>query len=172
MHKNRKKGEYILSKITWLLFVIGLSLAGCQSQAAVNPTRLAEVAAKGAVVMPFDLERTTHIFEKMDNGGLQQVISDDGDTVQIELIRAHLAEEASRFSQGDFHDPQMIHGDNMAGLHQLMTGYQHITLEYSDIENGGQILYTTADSEMVTALHNWFDAQLSDHGPHAQPKIE
>ena len=87
-----------MSKITWLLLVIVLALAGCQSQAAVNPTRLAEVAAKGAVVMPFDLERTTHIFKKMDNGGLQQVVSDDGDAVQIELIQAHLAEEAGRAS--------------------------------------------------------------------------
>jgi hypothetical protein len=146
------------------------TLTGCQSQisAPANPTRLAEVAAKGAEVMPFDLERTTHIFEKRADGGLQQVISDDGDAAQIELIRAHLAEEAERFSQGDFHDPQMIHGENMAGLHQLMTGFQRLTLEYSDIENGAQILYTTPDPELVTALHNWFDAQLSDHGPHAQ----
>lgn len=68
-----------------------LALVGCQSQTAApaNPTRLAEVAGRGAEVMPFDLERTTHIFKKLDNGGLQQVISDDGDTAQIELIRAH-----------------------------------------------------------------------------------
>jgi len=29
-----------------------------------------------------------------------------------------LAEEAQRFSQVDFHDPQMIHGEDMAGLHK------------------------------------------------------
>lgn len=162
-----------MEKTIWLLMLVMLpALVGCQPQAAApgNPARLEEVAVRGAEVMPFDLERTTHIFEKRDNGGLQQVISDDGDTAQIELIRAHLAEEARRFGRGDFHDPQMIHGENMAGLHQLMAGYQHITLAYSDIENGGQILYTTDDAEMVTALHRWFDAQLSDHGPHAQPE--
>jgi len=157
-----------LRKLIWLL-VLSLTLVGCQSQTSANPTRLAEVAAKGAEVMPFDLERTTHIFEKRADGGLQQVISDDGDAAQVKLIRAHLAEEAIRFSKGDFHDPRMIHGENMAGLHQLITGYQRISLEYSDIENGAQILYTTTDPELVTALHNWFDAQLSDHGPHAQP---
>ena len=128
-----------MSKLTWLFPVLLVALMGCQAQisAPASPTRLAEVATKGAEVMPFDLERTTHIFKKMDKGGLQQVISDDGDAAQIELIRAHLVEETWRFSQGDFHDPQMIHGENMAGLHQLMTGYQHITLEYSDIDNGG-----------------------------------
>ena len=82
-------------------------LAGCQSQATpVEPARLAEVAAMGAQVMPFDLERTTHIFEKRDNGGLQQVVSDDGDTLQVELIRAHLAEEVERFGKGDFQTPK------------------------------------------------------------------
>jgi hypothetical protein len=146
-------------------------LTGCQSQvsAPANPTRLADVAVKGAEVMPFDLERTTHIFEKRTDGGLQQVVSDDDDSAQVELIRAHLAEEAGRFRRGDFHDPQMIHGENMAGLHQLMTGHQRITIEYNDLENGAQILYITTDPELVMALHNWFDAQLSDHGPHAQP---
>jgi hypothetical protein len=79
-----------------------------------------------------------------------------------------LTEEKERFSQGNFHDPQMIHGDNMAGLHQLMTGYQRINIEYTEIENGAQLRYTTADETMVTALHAWFDAQLADHGPHAQ----
>lgn len=157
-----------MRKLIWLMLVLLLTLVGCQSQTAANPVRLAEVAAKGAAVMPFDLERTTHIFEKRADGGLQQVISDDGDAAQVELIRAHLAEEAKRFSRGDFHDPQMIHGENMAGLHQLMTGFQRINLEYSDIDNGAQILYITTDPELVAALHNWFDAQLSDHGPHAQ----
>ena len=118
--------------------------------------------------MPFDLERTTHIFEKIDNGGLQQVISDDKDVEQISLIQAHLAEEAQRFSQGDFHDPEMIHGEDMAGLHELVTGHNKILIEYTEIEQGAQILYTTDDPKLVSAIHSWFDAQLSDHGSHAQ----
>lgn len=168
------KGRKILLKPIGIMLIALVVLVGCQSQSVepAAPARLAEVAHRGAEVMPFDLERTTHIFEKTDNGGLQQVISDDDDAAQIELIRAHLAEETERFSQGDFHDPQMIHGENMAGIHQLMTGYQHVNLEYNDIENGGQILYTTDDAEMVAALHSWFDVQLSDHGPHAQPKTQ
>ena len=114
------------------------------------------------------MERTTHIFEKQANGGVQQVISDDRDSAQIELIRGHLTEEAERFGAGDFHDPEMIHGENMAGLHQLMTGYQDITMEYSDIEHGAQIIYTSDRADLVTAIHAWFEAQVSDHGPHAQ----
>jgi mono/diheme cytochrome c family protein len=102
------------------------------------------------------LERTTHIFEKLDNGGLQQVISDDGEVEQIELIRMHLTTEAERFSQGDFHDPAMIHGEDMAGLHELTMGADKLSIVSAE------------DGELVTALHAWFDQQLADHGEHAQ----
>lgn len=128
----------------------------------------AEIATRGVEVMPFDLEQTTHVFEKREDGGLQQVVADDAtDNEQIALIRAHLAEEAQRFQQGDFHDPAMIHGDDMAGLHQLALGYEQITISYEEITEGAQILYTTDDAEMVSAIHSWFDAQLADHAGHA-----
>ena len=49
------------------------------SAAAILPaqTRQKEVAVKGAKVMPFDLERTTHVFQKLDDGGLQKVVVKD-----------------------------------------------------------------------------------------------
>jgi len=147
------------------LAIFAWMAVGCNS---AEPDRQEQVAEAGAEVMPFDLARTTHIFEKLDNGGLQQVIADDGDSEQIALIRSHLAEEAARFSQGDFHDPMMIHGQDMAGLHELTVGADRLTIVYSDIDDGGQILYTTAESDLVAALHAWFDQQLADHGEHAQ----
>ena len=127
----------------------------------------ADVAERGAHVMGFDLDRSTHIFEKIDEGGRQRVLSDDNDAVQIQLIQAHMAEIAGQFSKGDFHGPEHIHGEHMAGLHDLVMGHDKITIAYSDLENGGQILYTTDDAEMVEAIHAWFDAQLADHGEHA-----
>jgi hypothetical protein len=144
--------------------------SGCSSPKAANDleARREDVAAKGEMVMPFDLDRSTHVFDKTADGGLQQVLSDDGDAAQIALIRAHLSEEAARFSRGDFHDPAMIHGDNMAGLHQLMMGHDKMTIEYTDIDSGGQVLYRSNDPAMVEAIHLWFDAQLSDHGNHAR----
>ena len=82
--------------------------------------RRTEVAQEGGAVMPFDLERTTHVFESLERGGLQTVVSDDEDQEQVALIRTHLADEAERFARGDFHDPSMIHGDGMPGLHVLI----------------------------------------------------
>ncbi len=151
--------------ITLAVFV--LMAVGCGS---ATPVRQEQVAEAGSEVMPFDLERTTHIFEKLDNGGLQQVISDDGDGEQIEHIRIHLSDEAKRFNQGDFHVPAMIHGEDMAGLHELTMGADRLKIQYSDLKDGGQILYTTEDNELVGALHAWFDQQVADHGEHALAK--
>lgn len=152
-------------RVAWISVLLAWAvLAGC-----VPVTKQAAVAAKGAEVMPFDLAKTTHIFEKLDSGGRQQVVADNpADTEQIALIRQHLVEQAAAFAQGNFHDPAMIHGDNMAGMHALMMGAKDVAIEYSDIPNGGQILYTAQTPALVDAIHSWFDAQLSDHGDDAQ----
>jgi hypothetical protein len=152
-----------------LVALVLLALAGwalfAQDRSA---QRQAEVAARGAEVMPFDLERTTHSFDDLPDGGLQQVLADDAtDTAQIALIRAHLQEEASRFQRGDFGDPAAIHGDMMPGLAELRQGYAQIEVAYAELPDGAQIRYTTSDPTMVAAVHAWFAAQLSDHGGHA-----
>ena len=117
--------------------------------------------------MPFDLERTTHIFQKTETGGVQQVLSDDGDSEQIAAIQEHLEEEAGKFSQGNFHDPAIIHGHDMPGLHTLAMGHERLEITYSSLGNGGQIVYASSDSSLISALYDWFDAQVADHGPHA-----
>jgi hypothetical protein len=117
--------------------------------------------------MPFDLDRSTHIFEKTDFGGIQQVISDNEDAEQIILIQSHLKEELSRFQTGDFGDPAVIHGADMPGLALLQTKSEDIDIVYFPLVDGGEITYTTADPELINALHAWFDAQLRDHGDHA-----
>lgn len=130
-------------------------------------TRQEEVAERGSEVMPFDLERTTHIFAKTVAGGLQQVLSDDGDTAQIALIQAHLQEEALRFQQGDFDDPAQIHGDEMPGLALLRAQYEQVEVIYTTLPDGAQIDYRAEMPELIAAIHAWFEAQLSDHGGHA-----
>jgi len=131
-------------------------------------TRQEEVAVKGAKVMPFDLEQMTHVFQKMDDGGLQKVIvKDPSNKKQITLIQGHLKEEAERFRKGDFSDPAKIHGEDMPGLAQLKAGAEKIVVRYSALPDGAQIRYTAKDPKLVTALHQWFSAQVSDHGRHA-----
>ena len=73
-------------------------------------SRQEEVAGRGAKVMPFDLEQTMHVFQKLKDGGLQKVVvKDPTNKQQIALIQSHLKEEAERFRNGDFSDPAKIH---------------------------------------------------------------
>ena len=145
--------------------LLALALAACTPPDA---QRRSEVAEAGRTVMPFDLDATTHVFEKTPDGGLQTVVADADDAEQVGLVRAHLTEEAERFARGDFHDPAMIHGEDMAGLHALMMGHDRITIAYREVERGAEIRYASEDAAMVEAIHQWFDAQLRDHGEHAQ----
>jgi hypothetical protein len=146
----------------------GCAADSSTSTAAATSGRQAEVAERGASVMPFDLERTTHQFTKTDTGGVQTVVADDPqDTAQITLIQQHLSAEADRFRRGDFTDPGRIHGNEMPDLEALRAHGGRITIDYENTPDGARATYTTSDAELRNALHAWFDAQVSDHGPHA-----
>jgi hypothetical protein len=145
--------------------------ASVQAVEKASENRLDEVAKRGAHVMSFNLEQTTHVFSKTEKGGLQQVIvKDSSNAEQIKLIREHLSKISQEFRQGDFSDPAKIHGEDMPGLAELRTATPgQIKIVYKELPNGAEIDYSTDDTKLVKAIHQWFDAQLSDHARHAVP---
>ncbi len=153
-----------LSAGVTILATLGvLSVTGWLTLAA--PSRQARIHEMGAHVMPFDLNKTTHIFTMTQTGGVQQIIAKDaGDAAQIALIQQHLQREAMQFRAGDFSDPARLHGQEMPGLNDLKAGATRIAVEYAALRNGAQLTYTTNDPRLITALHQWFGAQLLDHG--------
>jgi hypothetical protein len=42
-----------------------------------------------------------------------------------------------------------------------------IRILYTTLDAGGQIKYFAGSPDLVSAIHEWFDAQLQDHGPDA-----
>jgi hypothetical protein len=136
---------------------------------AADTQRQAEVARLGADVMPFSLKATTHIFTKTSAGGAQRVVARNAaDTKQVGLVRAHLHEIQTQFLNGDFSGPSHIRGSEMPGLAQLKTAKPgQVAIDYKDVTGGAELTYRTIDAALVTALHEWFDAQLSDHGADA-----
>ncbi|MFM0295176.1 MULTISPECIES: aspartate carbamoyltransferase [Paraburkholderia] len=152
---------------TALIVMAGLG-AAVESFAA-DAERQAEVAQRGAEVMPFSLKATTHIFTKSDDGGSQQVIAkNQSDSRQIRLIRKHLREIQTQFQRGDFSAPARTHGADMPGLAQLRAAKPgQISIAYKDIRGGGELTYRSNEPNLVSSLHAWFDAQLSDHGADA-----
>jgi hypothetical protein len=148
------------------MLLLTASCAGDDAGALAD--RQALVAERGAQVMPFDLETTTHTFTTTGHGGIQTVVADDsGDDEQVALIRSHLREERDNFSRGDFDDPAAIHGHDMDGVDELAAGYTDITVEYRDTADGAELTYTTDDPDLVDALHAWFGRQVTDHGTEA-----
>lgn len=154
--------ERILRRAT-LIATIAVALVAC------GQSRRQEVADRGADVMPFDLEATTHEFTPAADGGTQTVTSDDPQADdQVALIRDHLRAEGTAFAAGDFADPVDIHGADMPGVAALSAGADRVDVAYEDIDAGARLVFTTADPELVTAVHDWFTAQTADHGSHAE----
>ena len=131
--------------------------------------RLNAVVERGSHVMPFDLEQTTHVFSKTEDGGVQQVIVKDPDNAeQIKLIRQHLTKISDEFKRGDFSNPAKIHGDAMPGLAELRKAKPNqIAIVYKELPDGAEIKYSSDNPTLINAIHQWFDAQLSDHARHA-----
>jgi hypothetical protein len=153
-------------RLAVLLVGIPLIVAACGETTA---DRQAAVAERGAEVMPFDLDATTHRFSKTSDGGVQTVTADDPtDQTQVRLVREHLLDERDKFASGDYEDPARIHGMDMPGVAELSAGYQRIDVTYSDVPAGAELRYTTNDADLVQAIHAWFDRQVTDHGAHAE----
>lgn len=139
---------------------------------AASTARQQEVAQKGAMVMPFNGQNSKHVFQKMPDGGLQQVIANDASNKDlVHAIRGHLSMEADRFKKGDYSDPMKIHGMDMPGVQYLSNIKPgQIVITYRDLPSGAEVRYAGKDAATVTAIHNWFDAQLADHGSDATDK--
>ena len=86
-------------RLTTSLSAMLFMAVSVQAVENASEDRLEEVAKRGAHVMPFSLEQTTHIFSKTEKGGLQQVIvKDSSNAEQIKLIREHLSKISRRSS--------------------------------------------------------------------------
>ncbi|MEV4066384.1 hypothetical protein [Nonomuraea dietziae] len=166
--KDRRAQALITALALIVVAATAYGLVSRNEQQALA-VRQAEIAARSRQVMPFDLERTTHRFAKSATGGMQTVTSDDpADAEQVTLIREHLTEEAAGFGSGDYGDPASIHGGEMPGLRALEQGHSRIDIRYAELPAGARITYATTDASLVEALHAWFDAQVTDHGQHAE----
>ena len=147
--------------IAVLLFFVG---PGSHAQ-----TRQEHIHHKGHSVMPFDLEKTVHIFRMTESGGVQRVIvKNDVEKDQVAAIQMHLKHEADLFQRGNYADPASLHGEDMPGLSDLQKGAKQVRVSYASLPNGAQVTFETSDLRLLTAIHRWFGAQLSEHGADAR----
>ncbi|MEZ5521480.1 MAG: hypothetical protein R3F08_08420 [Dokdonella sp.] len=144
-----------------------LLLAGCLAVVAQTPQQ--HVHAMAHHVMPFDMSKTLHVFRMTESGGVMRVVArDERDADQIALIRQHLRHEAMQFEAGSYADPATLHGAGMPGLKEIQAGTASIKVAYAELPLGASISFETRDLHLLTALHRWFGAQLSEHGADAR----
>jgi hypothetical protein len=149
-------------------FSIGIVSLVLGCGVALAQTKQEHVHHMGQGVMPFDLAKTTHIFRMTDSGGVQRVIVKDAKAKdQVKLIQMHLQHEAESFRRGDYSDPSSLHGTDMPGLKDLQAGAAKIRVTYAALPTGAEITFETQDVHLLTAIHRWFGAQLSEHGADA-----
>ncbi len=157
-----RRGTFYPAKVVAILLLL------CSSSLFAQ-TKQEHVHQMAHSVMPFDMSKTLHIFKMTESGGVQRVIArDPGDTDQIALIQQHLRLEAERFQQGDYSDPASLHGTEMPGLQALRAGASEINISYTALPAGAMITFKTTDLHLLTAIHRWFGAQLSEHGVDAK----
>ena len=157
-----KRRFYGLLEMVAVLLLLGGSTVCAQ-------TKQEHVHQMAHQVMPFDVSMTLHIFRMTESGGVQRVVArDPSDAAQVLLIRQHLKRETEKFQRGDYSDPAALHGTDMPGLKELQRGFSHIKVSYAEVPAGGAITFRTTDLPLLTAVHRWFGAQLSEHGADAK----
>lgn len=156
MKKYLRKLSLPLKSIAILLLIVNSTV--------LAQTKQEHVHQMAHSVMPFDISKVTHVFKMTESGGIQRVIAKDPEAMnQILLIQQHIQHEAEKFKHGDYSDPAMLHGAEMSGLKDLQSGSSHITVSYAPLPTGAEITFETTDLYLLTALHRWFGAQLSEH---------
>lgn len=156
------RGVIWLARAVAILLLVGISPVFAQSAQE-------HVHQMAHSVMPFDIDKTIHIFRMTESGGVQQVIAKDaGANDQIAFIQQHLKHESERFQNGDYSDPATLHGAEMPGLQDLRAGASAIKVSYGAHPVGAEIRFETSDLHLITAIHRWFGAQLSEHGADAR----
>jgi hypothetical protein len=160
--------RYTLSQIAQ---AVGMVILLMSTPLSAQPTPQEHVHQRGPQVMPFALAKTLHIFKMTEQGGVIRVVAREAsDTDQIKHIQQHLQQEAERFQNGNYSDPATLHGADMPGLKELQEGASRLKITYTALPTGAEITFETADLQLLTAVHRWFGAQLSEHGADAKPE--
>jgi hypothetical protein len=120
---------------------------------------------RGAMVMGFDQDKTSHHFYLYEDGGAIDVsVKDAADTKNRDAIRSHLPHIAMMFGQGDFDAPMMVHDSkNVPGTAAMATLKDKIAYKYVETSRGGRVDITTTDKAALAAVHDFMKFQIRDH---------
>jgi hypothetical protein len=136
--------------------------------------RLAEVNRRGANVMGFDQDNSTHQFHLTTRGGYVEVRANDpNDADTIRRIQRHLSDIAKEFGRQDFARPEIIHDGEVPGTQVLKKKEMKdkVTYRFRKSPVGGRLEINTADSDAIRAVHEFLRFQIADHQTGDAPHV-
>ncbi len=123
--------------------------------------------ARGASVMGFDQDTTTHHFMVAAGGGsIEVTVKEETDERTLAAVRSHLRSVASEFGRGEFEKPLHIHGELPPGADVMKRNRRLISYRYEDVKNGGAVRIETSDRRSLDAVHSFLRYQIREHGEH------
>jgi hypothetical protein len=123
-----------------------------------------QMNSRGAHVMGFSQEKTTHHFTLSFDGGIIEVLTNDlKDTANLDQIRTHFHHVSHMFAEGNFTDPMLVHAVNVPGT-AVMT-QQKDALHWNVVETprGARMLIAADNKSALEALHQFLRFQIEDH---------
>ena len=78
-------------------------------------------------------------------------------------MRGHLRQIIQEFRSGDFHNPMLVHAQEVPGTAIMAARRQKITYTYRDLPRGGEVRLRTRDTQALDAVHKFLAFQREDH---------
>lgn len=126
---------------------------------------MADTNTRGAQVIGFSQETTTHHFILTFDGGAIDVRTNDvNDTSTRNQIRMHFRHIRERFAAGDFTDPMLVHATVSVPGTAAMKAHKNVL--HWDVVNtprGAKLVITADNKPSLDALHDFLRFQIEDH---------
>jgi hypothetical protein len=122
-----------------------------------------EVQKRGQQTMGVNQYTSTHRFDLLPGGARIRLQRNDADSAGTAVIRAHLREIATAFSNGDFSSPMLVHDREVPGTATMAAKRAVISYRMRPLPRGGEVLISTRDAGAQRAIREFVMFQRTDH---------
>jgi hypothetical protein len=149
-----------MSRKLQLALIVAIALVIIKAKAQ-HQHDMSPLSQRGAQVMGFSQEKTTHHFELNQDGGIIEARANDlKDAGTLAEIRGHFGHIAKMFAAGDFNAPMMVHAQDVPGTAAMSRLKDDIHWQLSEIPRGARITIVADNKEAVDAIHDFLRFEM------------
>lgn len=142
------------------IVLVVAAVAACTAPA---DSEFAALQRRGAAAMGVDQYTSAHVFEPLPDGGRIVLRRDACDTAGVAVIRGHIRTIATRFAEGDFALPGLVHAQAVPGTDVMAARRRKIVYRADTVPGGGELRIMTTDPAALAAIHAFLAFQRRDH---------